>query len=123
MTVEIAMGRMFDRVNTVSLGSLLDVPHHDEPRQRGEIVASCWLDEAPYVLQLCWSPHGQELAYVRQGGFSFYRFPELSLAATFELEYAADIAYASTGRSVALCDWECGLLLDREAIQPLSSGR
>jgi WD40 repeat protein len=82
-----------------------------------EIVASLWLDEAPYVKGLCWSPDGKELAFVRKGGFSFYRFPELSLAATFELKYAADIAYVSTGRSVVLCDWECGLLLDREAIQ------
>lgn len=87
-----------------------------------ESIASLWLDESALVKEIRWSPDRKEFAIVRREGFLFYRYPELALVANFELKYASDLVYAHTGRSVALSGWECGLLLDREAIQPLSSG-
>lgn len=85
-------------------------------------AASLWLDEASSVKKIRWSPGGKELAVVRRDGFSFYRLPDLALAATLELKYAADVAYAHDGQSVALSGWECGLLLRRGSIQSVAAG-
>jgi WD40 repeat protein len=88
-----------------------------------EVLAELWLDEAAYVKEVCWSPDGAELAVVRRDGFSFYRYPDLALTATFELKYAADVAYARGGDLVALSGWAGGVLLRRDAIPPVSSGK
>ncbi len=87
------------------------------------IVAELWLDETSYVKEVCWSPDGAELAVVRRDGFSFYRYPDLSLTTVFELKYAADVAYNGNGQLVALSGWEMGILQRRDAIPSSSPGQ